>query len=117
MSLLERFLFFIVLPIVAIFCYPPALLMKGATVIGVVVIGFILLGILLWSGRSLALTFAIFMQGLNVIVRIMMIFSNSMDKAGKFDALVASTMLLGLVISLFLVLRLDRLDVRQTMIR
>ncbi len=117
MTKLEKLFYFILLPIIAVLCYPPELLRAGTTVLGILVAAMILLGILLWRGRSLALTFAIFLQGLNVIIRIMMILPNTVDKAGKVNLPMGLAMLIGLVISLYLVLRLDRIDVRRTMVR
>ena len=78
---------------------------------------FILLGIFLWQGRILALTFGIFLQGINVIVRLMMFFSNSFSPEGVVNTIFLVTSLAGVMLSIWLLLRLDRQDVRQTMIR
>lgn len=117
MTSFEKFLYFILLPIIAVLCYPPELLRTGPTVLGILIGAMLLLGILLWRGRSLALTFAIFLQGMNVIIRIMMILPNTLDKTGKINLPMGLAMLIGLVLSLYLVLRLDRVDVRRTMVR
>lgn len=117
MTTLQKLLFFIILPIVAILMYPPSFILSGLPVISVVAILYILLGVLIWRGRSLALTFAIFTQGLNVIVRLMMFFSNSFSKTGEpaFDYL--GLTLLAMVLSMYLLLRLDKNDVRLMMIK
>ena len=65
-----------------------------------------------------ALTFGIFVQGFNVIIRIMMFFPNAAKSVG--DSIIVNWpyiffSLLGLGISMFLMLRLDRSDVRVTM--
>ena len=80
------------------------------------VTAFILLGIALWRGRSLALTFSIFLQGMNVIIRLMMVFSSTYDKDGTIYLDSMITMVLGLAISFFLVLYLDSRKVRSTMV-
>jgi hypothetical protein len=117
MSTLERILFFFVLPILAILLYPPDLLLGGIAVLIVIVILFIGLGIMLMRGRAWALTFSIFVQGMNVIIRLMMFFSNGFTADGQAHAAFLVTSLLGLVLSIWLLLRLDRADVRIQMIR
>lgn len=115
MTTLKRILLFFVLPIIAILLFPPQTLLSGLPVIGVVVLLFIGLGILLWRGRSTILTLSIFLQGLNVIIRLMMFYSNII-KVGQFDPLYGITNILGLGLSMYLLLRLDHVDVRSTMV-
>ena len=117
MSTVERILFFFVLPILAVLLYPPDLLLGGIAVLVVIVLFFIGLGILLMQGRSLALTFSIFVQGMNAIVRLMMFFSNGFNDRGQANAAFLITSVLGLVLSIWLLLRLDRSDVRIQMVR
>ncbi len=122
----QRVLLFFVLPIIAVLSYPPRFYQDGlkssaTSLVGMLVIVvalFIGLGFLLQSGRSQALTFSIFVQGFNVIIRIMMFFSNSAKNVG--ETIIVNWpyiffSLLGLGISMFLMLRLDRSDVRVTM--
>ena len=117
MSTIQRILFFFLLPFLAPLLYPPTVLAGGF--MGIILAGvlFALLGILLLQGRLTALTLSIFLQGLNVIVRIMMLFPNATFVDGKPDYVYIITGLLSICLSLYLVLRLDRVDVRVTMVR
>jgi hypothetical protein len=117
MSLTNRVLLFFVLPILGVFCYPPSTLAGGLIVILLVVAMFVGLGFLMLQGRSLALTFSIFTQGMNVIIRIMMFFNNSFPSGGSANMIALITSLIGLGISFWLIFRLDRQDVRLTMTR
>jgi hypothetical protein len=108
-------LLFILLPILAILIYPTAMLAPGLIVILVVVVLLALLGLLLWRGRAIALTFAIFLQGMNIIIRMMMFLSHAAPQAGKFDVPFIITSLIGLGLSFYLMLRLDEPDIRSTM--
>lgn len=115
MTTIDRILFFFVLPIVAVLLYPPALLFSGIGVLLVVVALFVGLGILLLRGRLLALTFSIFLQGLNVIIRLMMFWNNGIDRNGVANIPFIVTSILGIVLSVWLLMRLDRQDVRVSM--
>jgi hypothetical protein len=115
MTKVQRFLLFILLPMIAVLSFPPAALRAAVAVIPFAVGFFLLIGIFLWRGRSLALTFAIFLQGMNVIIRIMLFFANAIPKSGVLDVPFSITMLIGLGLSLYLTLRLDRNDVRSLM--
>ncbi len=117
MSKTTRILLFFVLPILAMLLYPPKTLIDSIAVLIVAVALFIGLGYFLWQGRSLALTFSIFMQGINVIVRLMTFFSNSFSKEGAVNPIYPITCLAGMILSIWLLLRLDRQDVRMTMVR
>ncbi|NPV78085.1 MAG: hypothetical protein HPY59_17125 [Anaerolineae bacterium] len=117
MPTIQKALLFIILPTIAILSYSPQTLAGGLPVILVIIALMILLGVVLWRGRSLALTFAIFVQGLNVIVRIMMFFSFSISKEGVVSYPDMAAMFLGIILSMYLLLRLDRTDVRLTMVK
>lgn len=117
MSKLKRVLFFFVLPVVGIFSYDPSALTGVFTLIAVVVFFILGLGFFLWKGYSRALTFAIFLNGMNVIVRLMLVLSSAYDKQGVFYPVTTIFLLAGLAISFYLMLRLDKVDVRQTMTR
>ena len=118
MNKTERFLFFILLPILALISYPPALFasLKGiiAILLAIILIG--LLGWMVSRGRTVALTLLILSQGFNVIIRMMMFFPNSVSKSGIWNLTFAITCLLGIALSYYLLLRLDRPDVRSQMI-
>ncbi len=115
MTSLKRILLFFVLPIVAILMYPPELLIGGWAIILVVIAFMVVMGWLVNSGRGLALTFLIFLQGLNVIIRLMMFASNSVPAEGVYNFPYMITSIVGLALSFWLMLRLDRVDVRATM--
>jgi len=117
MSQTNKILFFIVLPIIALLAWPPKTLASGFLAIPLVIVLIGLLSVPLFRGRSSALTFAIFLQGMNVIIRLMMLFPNSMSIAtGTVNIAYLVTSLIGLGVSFYLVLRLDRVDVRSTMV-
>lgn len=117
MPTIQKALLFIILPTIAILSYAPRTLVGGAPVILVIVTLMVLLGVILWRGRSTALTFAIFVQGMNVIVRIMMFFSFSINKEGIASYPDMAAMVLGIILSMYLLLRLDKTDVRLTMVK
>lgn len=111
-----RILFFFLLPIIAILSYPPATLLPGAGVIALVALLLVGLGLLLMRGNTVALTFAIFLQGMNVIIRLMMFLSHAVPTdGGPADSVYILTSLLGLGLSIYLMLRLDANDIRATM--
>jgi hypothetical protein len=115
MSVLKRVLFFFILPILGIFSYDPSIFSGGFTLIAVVVAFVAVIGYFLWSGYNRALTFAIFLNGMNVIVRLMLLLSSAFDKDGVFQPVTSAFLLVGLAISFYLMLRLDKVDVRLTM--
>jgi hypothetical protein len=116
MKPLEKILFFFLLPVIALISYPPNMLFSAIGVVVVVVAGFLLLGWALMRGKSVALTFTIFVQGLNVIIRIMMFFSHAVPAHQSLDITYVVFNLIGLCLSFYLMLRLDERDVRLTMI-
>lgn len=117
MKTLQKVLYFFVLPIIAPLLFPPRLLASGPMVILFFVVLFVLVGILLLRGRSSALTLAIFLLGLNAIIRLMMLFPHSTFIDGTPDFMYILTSILSIALSIFLVLRLDRVDIRSQMIR
>jgi hypothetical protein len=117
MSQFNKILFFFFLPILGILFYDPVTLVKAPILIAIVVIFFVFIGVLLLRGYSTVLTFAIFLNGMNVIVRLLMLVSNAFTDKGVFQPGFAIFTFLGLAISFFLMLRLDKVDIRKTMIR
>ena len=125
MSNTQRTLLFFALPALAPLIYPPdwlAWIISGNGVAGIitlllVVALFVGLGYLLLRGYSTALTLSIFLQGLNVIVRTMMLLPKVAFSDGSLNVpyILASVISIGL--SMYLLLRLDRVDVRTTMVR
>lgn len=117
MSTWKRILIFFVLPIIGVLSFPPATLLSAPIIIVIAILVFSGLGYLLWRGRTTALTLAIFLQGLNVIVRLMMFFPHAVNPvSSSIDLPYIIANLLGLGLSLYLLLRMDRPDVRVQMV-
>jgi hypothetical protein len=116
MSPITRLLFFIVLPLIAVLSYPPDLLANALPILGVAAVVFALLGLFVWRGRSLALTLSILIQGLNIIIRVMMFFSQAKPENGPWDVPYIIASLIGIALSAYLMFRLDRGDVRSLMV-
>lgn len=115
MTIVKRILLFFVLPLIAFLMYPPDMLKGALPLIGVATVLFLLINWFLWRGNSTALTLSIFLQGMNVIIRLMMVMPNS-NKMGTFNLAFVVFEILGLALSMYLMLRLDRVDVRSTMV-
>lgn len=96
--------------------YPTAFLKEALPIIIVEILVFIGLGIALWRGRAWAITLSIFIQGINVITRLMMLYPNSMSKTGELNLPFLISSLLAIILSLYLLLRLDRPDIRSLII-
>lgn len=109
-----------ILQIIPLLIYPPETLKSGGIIIGIMVVVFALLGYGLWRGRNWALSLSLTMQGFNVVARLLMLFPNSLigGAGGTFEFnflyIVLSVVSIGL--SLFFLLRLDRPDVRATIV-
>jgi len=113
MKINNRILLFFVLPTLAPLILPPQTLIGG---IGAVLVAAALLlatGYFLQRGKALALTLLIFLQGLNFIVKLMMFFSNSVSEKGVANPAFAITALLSMGLSLYLLFRLDQIDIRS----
>ncbi len=119
-----RVLLFFVLPVIAPLLFPPSALLdvEPDVLLGVLIaLVSLAIGFLLWQGYSLALTFSIFLQGFNVITRLMMFFSTavtlSASRQPQVDFLFIGVSVLSIGISLWVLLRLDRVDVHTQMTR
>lgn len=115
MSTVQKILLFFVLPFIAPLLYPPELILGSWLAFLAAAILFGGLGIFLLRGNSTALTLSIFVQGMNVICRTMMLFPN-LSFQGQFNYAWLITSLLSIALSSYLVLRLDRTDVRVTLV-
>lgn len=116
MSTLKRALLFIVLPALAPMLWPPATFISGILAMLVVAVLFVALGLFVWRGRSSALTLLIFTQGMNVIVRLLMFYPNSIFRGGGANILYIVTSVISIALSMYLLLRLDQGDVRVQMV-
>ena len=105
------------LQFIPIMLYPPSTLQGGWTIILVVIIALLGLGYFLMMGRSWALKMSIFIQGLNIIVRLMMGIANAARPeklGGGFDGVLIITSLLGILGSAWFLFRLDQPDIKAT---
>lgn len=109
----NRLLILLILQVIPLILFPPKLLANALPILGFLVVLYILLGWAVMRGRGWALTLCIFIQGLNVIVRLMMFFPNTVNKAGAFDLTYAAISLVAIILSIWFVFRLDRADVRS----
>jgi len=105
------------LQFIPIIIYPPSTYQGGWVVILVVVAGLLALGYFLKQGRSWALKLSIFIQGLNIIIRLMIGIAHIARPAnlgGGFDGALIITSLLGILISGWFMFRLDEPDIQST---
>jgi hypothetical protein len=118
MKTYQKAIYFIVLPIIGILMYPPTMLfgsISSTIIVALAILSLVLLGVSLLRGRRMALTFSIFLQGLNVIIRMMMVFPFALRKDGSVDIIYIVTTLLGLCISFYLMLALDGRKIQTMM--
>ncbi len=114
----QRVLLFFILPLIGPLLYPPDTLLAGLPAVAAAVVVFVVIGVFLWQGRQLALTFSIFMQGFNVIVRLMTFFTTAVRLVGgkpQVDLLYIILSVLSMGLSMYVLLRLDRVDVHAQM--
>jgi len=83
----------------------------------VVIIALLALGFAVLRGRSWALTLSIFLQGFNVIVRLMMLMSRAVRPDGGVEVEFVISSLLAIAISWYVLYRLDRPDIRVMMVK
>ena len=106
--------------IIPLLIFPLETLKSGLVLIGFMVIIFALLGYGLWRGRNWALSLSLTLQGFNVIVRLMMLFPNALMRLASgdfiFDLSYIALGVVSIILSLFFLLRLDRPDVRSTIV-
>jgi hypothetical protein len=106
--------------IIPLLIYPPETLKSGLVFVGIMIVIFALLGYGLWRGRTWALSLSLTLQGFNVIVRLMMLFPNALmrlsDGGFVFDLSYIAFGVVSIALSLFFLLRLDRPDVRATIV-
>jgi hypothetical protein len=116
----SKLLLIYIFQIIPLLIYPPETLKSGLIVVGIMVVIFALLGYGLWRGRNWALSLSLTLQGFNVIIRLMMLFPNSLvssaDGGFAFNSLYIVLSAVSIALSLYFLLRLDRPDVRATIV-
>ena len=95
--------------------FPPALLADALPLLAIVVAVMWGLGWMVWRRRTWALTLSIFIQGLNVIIRVMMLMANAVNANGNYDIPYIVTSVLAIVLSWLFLYRLDNQDLRAAM--
>ncbi len=116
----KNLLLIYIFQIVPLLIYPLDTLKSGAVIIAIVAVVFALLGYGLWRGRNWAHSLSLTLQGFNVIVRLMMLFPNAaiLSPSGgtQFDFAFIALSVVSIALSLFFLTRLDRPDVRATLV-
>lgn len=119
----KRLLLYAILQIIPLLILPPAMIFSSGGIntgaialVAALVVIYVLLGWGLMRGRGWALTMSIFLQGMNVIVRLMMLFPNAVSKQGVWDVPLLVAFLIAVVLSLWMMTRLDRPDVRSMIV-
>jgi hypothetical protein len=95
--------------------FPLALLAGALPLIAIVVVVMWGLSWMVWRKKAWALTLSIFIQGLNVIIRLMMLLSNAVNANGIYDIAFIVTSVLAIVVSWLFLYRLDNQDLRAAM--
>ena len=113
MKINNRILLFFVLPTLAPLILPPQTLLSGIGAAVVVAALLLISGYFLYLGKPLALTLILFLQGLNIIIKMMLFFSKSVSEKGVADPVFAVTALLSIGLSLYLLFRLDSVSIRS----
>jgi len=119
MSNRQQLLLIYLFQIVPLLIFPLETLKTGIIIVGILVAVFALLGYGLLRGRNWALSLSITMQGFNVVIRLMMLFPNALTKVGGgyvFDLPYLALSALSIGLSLYFLLRLDRPDIRATIV-
>jgi len=120
MSSNSKLLLIYLFQIIPLLIFPLETLKSGLVLVGIMVVVFTLLGYGLWRGRNWALSLSLTMQGFNVIVRLLMLFPNALmrlsDGSFVFDLSYIALGVASIGLSLFFLLRLDRPDVRSTIV-
>jgi hypothetical protein len=108
----KRLLTLIIIQIIPLLAFPLNLLKDGFLAIPFLALIFALLGWGLLNGRGWALTLSILIQGMNVTIRLMMFLPNSIDNNGVWDFPYVLTSSFAILFSGWIMLRLDRPDIR-----
>jgi hypothetical protein len=107
------------LQVIPLLIYPPSILQAGLLAVGVVTIAVLALGFMVLRRRAWALTMSIFVQGFNIVIRLMMLFPHALrpeSAGGGVDVLFIISSLLAIAISGWFLYRMDRPDIRMAMV-
>jgi hypothetical protein len=102
----------IVMQFLPLIILPPATLFSLGGLLAVVglILVFAGLGYALLKHRLWALNLSIFLQGFNIIVRVMMLFPNARLDSGAYDVAYIVASLLAIILSVLFLQRLDKPD-------
>jgi len=102
----------IVIQFLPLLVLPPEILftLNGAIAALILILLFVGLGYALLHRKVWALNLSIFLQGLNVIIRLMMLFPSAMGTDGLWNIPFVLTSLLSIALSTWFLLRLDKSD-------
>lgn len=107
----------ILLQIIPIIIFPLKTITAGIAIFGIVILIYALLGFGLWRGRNWALTMSIFIQGFNIIIRMMMLFPHAINRDGSgWDISYILLAILSMAISGWFLIRLDKPDIRSLIV-
>ncbi|HLF28127.1 MAG TPA: hypothetical protein VJG32_17490 [Anaerolineae bacterium] len=118
MPALKRAAPFLFLQFVPLLIYPPALLGAGLPIVGIVIVALVGLGFMVWRAQAWALNLSLFLQGFNVIIRVMMLFPHALNPpadGGGVDVLFVVASLLAIGLSWLFLYQFDRADLRAAM--
>jgi hypothetical protein len=115
MDSLKRNVPLLILQPLPLLLFPPALLTGALPLIAVVLVVMWGLSWMVWRKRAWALTLSIFIQGLNVIIRLMMLLSNAVNANGNYDIAFIVTSVLAIAVSWLFLYRLDNQNLRAAM--
>ena len=116
MDSLKRNVPLLILQPLPLLLFPPALFTPDALPLIAIVVALMWgLSWMVWRRRTWALTLSIFIQGLNVIARLMMLLSNAVSSSGDVNLVFIVTSVLAIVVSWLFLLRLDNQDLRAAM--
>lgn len=115
MNSLKRNLPLLLLQPLPLLLFPPTLLASALPLIAITVAVMWGLSWMVWRKRVWALTLSIFIQGLNVIIRVMMLLANAVNASGTYDIPFIVTSVLAIVVSWLFLYRLDNQDMRAAM--
>lgn len=99
-----------------ILLYPLPMIQSAPLAFSLIFLAFAALGFLALRGRAWAFTLSIFCQGMNVIVRLMMVWPNALSDEGVLNLGFVLAMLAGIIVSTWLLFRMDRPDVRKALL-